>query len=260
MFLFTVFMLVITAWLFFNALNELRWVQAHSHDESVASDPGFLPNFSSVSHSMGLDGSSGKVSIDQENTAFARTVAKVRSKTARFSEGLEKRAAAARVEPGDRPRSAGDEDSFFGRMVDRVRGLNQRVDDGLEQRMEASRNAGESAPRGGAMASQTTAFERLASRVGERDEALAERITRKAKDREASGNSGYFNKIVATVSGWLEAVDRRVDARLQKSRVEPSERNDPARDDLIGRTAMKVGTRVNDATDRLIYPGSKSGD
>jgi len=35
-------------WLIMNGLNEMRWVQAHSHDEEVAADPGILPNFSDL--------------------------------------------------------------------------------------------------------------------------------------------------------------------------------------------------------------------
>ena len=32
----TLCLLAVAAWLFFNALNERRWVEAHSHDETVA--------------------------------------------------------------------------------------------------------------------------------------------------------------------------------------------------------------------------------
>jgi len=50
----TLCLLAVFAWLLFNGLNERRWVQAHSHDETVASDEGLLPSLSSVTGSGGL--------------------------------------------------------------------------------------------------------------------------------------------------------------------------------------------------------------
>ena len=44
----TLCLLAIAVWLFFNALNERRWVESHSHDETVASDEGLLANFTAL--------------------------------------------------------------------------------------------------------------------------------------------------------------------------------------------------------------------
>ena len=49
-------LLAVFAWLVFNGLNERRWVQAHAHDETVASDEGLLPSLSSLTGSGGLPG------------------------------------------------------------------------------------------------------------------------------------------------------------------------------------------------------------
>ncbi|MBX2838888.1 MAG: hypothetical protein KTR35_18675 [Gammaproteobacteria bacterium] len=46
-------LLFIVIWLFFNALNEKRWVDAHNHDETVASDPGLLPGFTALTGTGG---------------------------------------------------------------------------------------------------------------------------------------------------------------------------------------------------------------
>jgi len=35
---------LLIAWLVINGLNEMRWVQAHSHDEDVAKDQGIIPS------------------------------------------------------------------------------------------------------------------------------------------------------------------------------------------------------------------------
>ena len=287
MFLFTVFMLAILAWLFFNAMNEKRWVEAHSHDESVASDQGFLPSFSSVSQSMRADGKAGgKVSIDQEDTRFARAVAGVKRRTAKYSDGLERRAAAARVDDANRPRSAADENDFFGRMVKRVGGFTQNMDAKIDRRMQSGRQVGEQAPRrsdsgsgtgsgsgsssdgssgsdtSSHVASQTSAFERMASKVAAGDDALGERMkqtynARTAPDgqtRSFAEEKGVFNSIVGKVSGVIEKVEGKVDERLKKSHVDPADRDDPKNDDFLGRMSSKIGRRIDDVNERLVYP------
>ena len=48
MWLISLILIGIIAWLFMNALNEKQWVDAHSHDEEVAEDPGLFGSFSSA--------------------------------------------------------------------------------------------------------------------------------------------------------------------------------------------------------------------
>lgn len=43
-FLIFIILVGIIAWLVINGLNEMRWVQAHSHEEDVASDKGIIPS------------------------------------------------------------------------------------------------------------------------------------------------------------------------------------------------------------------------
>ena len=42
----TLCLLAVAAWLIMNGLNEKAWVDAHSHDDSVAADKGLLASFS----------------------------------------------------------------------------------------------------------------------------------------------------------------------------------------------------------------------
>lgn len=44
----TLCLLAVAAWLIMSALNEKAWVDAHSHDENVAADKGLLSGFSTV--------------------------------------------------------------------------------------------------------------------------------------------------------------------------------------------------------------------
>ncbi len=81
----TLCLLTIAAWLFFNALNELDWVKAHSHDETVASDVGLFPTLTAFTRKAATQ-VTGKISIDQEKTRIANALAKVQNKSAKYSQ------------------------------------------------------------------------------------------------------------------------------------------------------------------------------
>lgn len=84
-------LLFIVAWLFFNALNEKRWVDAHRHDETVAADPGILPDLSQIFGG----GDSGSV--------IEKTGARLKSTASDVTSNLKQR--------------AGDENDPIGRVV-----------------------------------------------------------------------------------------------------------------------------------------------
>lgn len=94
----TLCLLAIAAWLFFNALNERRWVEAHSHDETVASDEGLLVNFTALTRTSvpaGDPNAPGEVI----QTPLGRAVSKVQETTALANAKFqEQREAAARGE------------------------------------------------------------------------------------------------------------------------------------------------------------------
>ena len=46
--LITLFLLAVFAWFLLNGLNEKQWVDAHMHDETVASDKGLFSSFTSL--------------------------------------------------------------------------------------------------------------------------------------------------------------------------------------------------------------------
>lgn len=94
----TLCLLAIAVWLFFNALNERRWVEAHSHDETVASDEGLLANFTALTRTATPTGDpSAPGEVIQ--TPLGRAVSKVQETTAMANARFqEQRAAAARGE------------------------------------------------------------------------------------------------------------------------------------------------------------------
>jgi len=46
--LITLFLLAVFAWFLLNGLNEKQWVDAHMHDETVASDKGLFASFTAL--------------------------------------------------------------------------------------------------------------------------------------------------------------------------------------------------------------------
>lgn len=248
----TLCLLAVSAWLFFNALNERRWVNTHLHDETVASDQGFLPNFTTMTQSIHASGD-GKLSIDQENTRFSRAVRRVREKSSEYGERFfEQKAVAAR--------SGGEENSFFGRMVARTGAGVASIDKRLDAKMEKASSQpviSTSDTSAGNYASRGTFFERTARNVAIKSDELSTRVANMARERasrysekrEPVEGEGRFDRIVARVSQRLDQVDQKIDQRMtaarvdgQKSTVQPEHSSD----DLIGRVAARVGKRIND--------------
>ncbi|MGQ7844274.1 hypothetical protein ACUNV4_07355 [Granulosicoccus sp. 3-233] len=94
----TLCLLAIAAWLFFNALNERRWVEAHSHDETVASDEGLLANFTALTRTANPTGDPNAPG-EVVQTPLGRAVSRVQETTAMARTKFdEQRAAAARGE------------------------------------------------------------------------------------------------------------------------------------------------------------------
>ena len=235
----TLCLLAIAAWLFFNALNERRWVEAHSHDESVRADPGILPDFSAMMSKMS-SGTDGRVSIDQEDSAFARAVAKVREKSEKVGERIERRAAEGRERD--------DGDTFFGRAVAKVGGTVNGMDERLDAR---ARRAAER--RSGSVTEEDSLFGRATARVARKQEEygarMRERVARKAATdqpaRPAAEEDGLFGSLVRRVSGRLERMEGKIDAKAAKAR-------DGKDEDFLMRTSSKVGGRVNEIDERIV--------
>ena len=102
----------IIVWLFMNALNEKQWVDAHSHDEEVAQDPGLFGSFSSATGTgssavsgvvggisggiSGIKDGIGKLAGDTKAEKIQSAAASVKQKTAQTGEMLGEKLAAAR--------------------------------------------------------------------------------------------------------------------------------------------------------------------
>lgn len=98
-------LLFIVIWLFLNALNEKRWVDAHSHDEAVAADPGLLPGFTA------LTGTGGglEAAKAQAGTKLQTAVEKAKEGSAKLKE------------------RAGDENDSIGKAVARTKDVTEKA-------------------------------------------------------------------------------------------------------------------------------------
>lgn len=135
----TLCLLAIAAWLFFNALNERRWVEAHKHDETVASDEGLLAGFTALTGSASHDGAG------RGNAAspLGRALGKVQQSASQAGARLqEQRAAAARGEDtiiGRTYSRVTDKDGVVRKTADRVASGIGTLEKKVESRLAANR-------------------------------------------------------------------------------------------------------------------------
>lgn len=94
----TLCLLAVAAWLFFNALNERRWVESHSHDETVASDEGLLANYTALTRTAVPAGDPNAPAVAIQ-TPLGKAVSKAQETAAMAKRKIqEQRDAAARGE------------------------------------------------------------------------------------------------------------------------------------------------------------------
>ena len=125
-------LLAVAAWLIFNGLNERRWVQAHSHDETVAADEGFLPSFSTTVDKRRI-APDGTVSYVAEPSALGRAVTAVQTQGARVGEKVQQ----ARTDFSER-QASGDGD-LVGRTVSKVKEATASLGSQIEPKAQQAR-------------------------------------------------------------------------------------------------------------------------
>ena len=247
----TLCLLAVAAWLFFNALNERRWVDAHSHDETVASDEGLLAGFTGKTRTAQMQGD-GKISIDQENSGFARAVSVVQEKTAKMGEKLESKIASARMSDSDRPASAGEENTLFGRVVAKVGAKAASIDDKLDTKMKAAAvgatsSAGDDGQGG-------TFFERTSRKVTQRSEEITQRVAHRAK--VAADNYEESHRSGNGEAGGIESEKQKAERRRAAKKAQDA----ASSEDIVTRVSNKVGNKINEIDGKIVDAGKKAVD
>lgn len=123
----TLCLLFVIAWLLFNGLNERRWVKAHSHDETVASDEGLMYSLSAATRSG--NPSSGSSGETQDNL-FGKVLTKVKDGSSEYDRRLREK-----LQAGKAAMAAGDGsgEGFFERTTRKV----ASTSDNLSQKVAA---------------------------------------------------------------------------------------------------------------------------
>lgn len=264
----TLCLLAIAAWLFFNAMNERQWVKAHSHDETVASDGGLFGGLSTLTGTGALD-ANGKVSIDQENSGFARAVNKVQQQTSKYGDKfIEAKVAATRAVQGDG--SAADEDTFFGRSVAKVGDRVKRMDEKLDTKIKSA--AGMVQHSKDALSGEGNLLAQAKHKVAEKSEIMGQKMSDLASrrqaardatnnDPDATGDEGKLGQIVGKVSGGLTKMEGKLEEQIAKGRAHvASKRTEISNQDLLGKVTAKVGATVNELEKKLPGKNRNSGD
>lgn len=140
----TLCLLSLAAWFVMNALNERQWVQSHSDDETVAADPGFIPDISKVSQRA--DALKKNLSLKDDNTPISRAVSKVQTGSERVGQRLGSVARAAKVDSSEEVRYTGPTGAaLLGAAVAKVGvdtdGLGQRVKERAMNTLESQRGS-----------------------------------------------------------------------------------------------------------------------
>lgn len=294
----TLCLLAIVAWLFFNALNERRWVQAHSHDETVASDEGLLPNFTALTRS-GKAAAGGLISMDQENSRVASAISKVQAKTTDYGDKL-KTAGSKLSQSASESDKLAEGKAALGTAVSKV--SEKTVDYGGKLKAAGSKlsqSASESeklaegkAALGNAVAKvqdKTSVYgEKLkeaSNKIAQADGSklaegkailgeatknvtrksaeISQRVVSQAKNKaqtysEARGTAeegGVLAKVVGKVSGGLEKLEQKVDAKLARNRAAEE---GVSSDDLVSRVADKVDSQIKNMDGKVADAGTSA--
>ncbi len=198
----TLCLLAVAAWLFFNALNERRWVEAHSHDETVASDEGLMPSLTArtktaSSADSGTPGYSG-------DSAITRASDKLKGAKQKASDMYER---------AKQPDGALSEDSFAGRTMSKAKEqaskLNKKIDAGMKSA---------SSVKDGSAESEGSVLGRAAAKSGDLTQKAAQKVKASADSlvgkTNAQGEEGMISKIAGKVSGGMAAVDQKLDRSI----------------------------------------------
>lgn len=100
--LITLFLIALFAWLLLNGINEKQWVDAHLHDENVASDKGLFASFTALAEG------------DQEDKV-GNVVANVKKKSAEASSQIGEKITEARSS------------ETAGKMREKTSGMRERI-------------------------------------------------------------------------------------------------------------------------------------
>jgi len=203
----TLCLLAVAAWLFFNALNERRWVEAHSHDETVASDEGLMPSLTARTNTASDSGTPG-----------TRAGNRLQGSSQKIGEQIKgaKQKASDMYERAKQPDGALSENSFTGRTFSKAKEqaskLNKKIDAGMKSA---------SSVKNGSADGEGSVLGRAAAKSGDLTQKAAQKVKASADSlvgkTNAQGEEGMISKIAGKVSGGMAAVDQKLDRSVSET-------------------------------------------
>jgi Rad3-related DNA helicase len=213
----TLCLLTVALWLFFNALNERRWVEAHSHDETVASDEGLLPSLTGLTKTANTSPDGGTPSYGQE-TALDRAAAKLKISSEKLGGQVTdaKKSAGEMYERARQSEGALGENSTVGRLASKTR----EKASALNQKLDAVMKSASSLTTGSSDGNSESFLNKAAATSGNFTQKVAQSVKKSADNlsgnTNASGDESVISKIAGKVSDGMSAVDQKLDRASAK--------------------------------------------
>lgn len=242
----TIFLLAVAAWLFFNALNERRWVEDHRHDETVASDEGLLPSLTSLTKTASSTSNNGTPG-DGLETPMQRAAAKLKTGTEKLGEqvSVAKKSAGEMYQRAKDADGALGENSTVGRLASKAKEkagvLNQKLDAGMKSASSLTTGSTDSNGNGSFLKKAVATTGTFTQKVAHTVRNSADNLTGKTN---ASGEESIVSKIASKVSDGMNAVEQKLDRVAAKST--------DANDVLASQVATKVGAKVDEVDPKIV--------
>lgn len=237
----TLCLLAVFAWLLFNGLNERRWVQAHAHDETVASDEGLLPSFSSATGSGGLPGVTASA-----GAGLTKTMQSVREKTTEAVGNVREKSGPALEKVKEKSGSA-------------LENVREKSGPALEKVKEKSESAFEKVKEKSGPALENVkeksgpALDKVKAKSGEYKERFAERHSSSESSsanpadgtRPSGGGSGVLGKLGAAAGTAARKVDGGINATMRAAgtkaeSLQAKVSNNPEQQSSLGKAFGKM--------------------
>lgn len=242
----TLCLLAVALWLFFNALNERRWVEAHSHDETVASDEGLLPSLTALTGTAATGSSDTGTPSNGQETPLARATAKLQQGSEKIGEQLKgaKQSASEMYEKAKEPGGALAEGSPVNRAASKAREqaskLNQKLDEKMKSASSLTTGSGENGDQSilqKAAATSTDLTHKVAKKVAD----SADGLTGKTN---AAGEESIVSKVAGKVSSGMHAVENKLEG------VAAKRNSDTSSESLVSEASAKVSSEVDSLSDK----------
>jgi len=138
--LITLFLLGIAAWLILNGINEKQWVDAHMHDETVSSDKGLFASLTALGDGDGEDKISNVITNVKKKSADASSMLGEKITDAKNSDTAEKmrdRTSGIRERVGS---EVTDEDGMLNRIKSNVASGVEKVGKQVDEKIVNRKN------------------------------------------------------------------------------------------------------------------------